>query len=117
MASQEEKNKLLKIMTLITGTIAIAAGTVVNQLVDQENQKMPCRTSSRSGYEYTRELLISVHPGRIKECLWMELLVFPKLCKKLRKYGGLQDTKNSTIEHQVYIFFHTVSTDSSNCHS
>lgn len=112
-AEQVSIDKFLPIKQVLLATTLAGIGALLATTAT-ETALQPCRTAKHRGQEYTNELLETAHPRRVKECLRMNIDIFEKLCRKLRKYGGLRDTRRSTVEHQVHIFLYIVSTDSSN---
>ena len=101
-------------MSLAASASAHAAMAVVNLLIETEEERLSHQSTLRTRQQYTDELLSSQNPRRIKECLRIELHVFKKLCEKLQSQGSLEDSANSTVEHQVHMFLHIVATDASN---
>ncbi|CAI0383664.1 unnamed protein product [Linum tenue] len=69
--------------------------------------KTPCRTSDKRGHDWVQEILRG-HPIRIYEQLRMDKRTFVSLCEELKRYGGLESTKNVTVEEQVAIFMKVV---------
>jgi hypothetical protein len=81
--------------------------TAIAQEQEQRGSRIP-RSTGQKGGDYLRELLNCGSDKRIYEVLRMQRGTFQALCTRLRKDGGLKDSRHIQIEEQVAMFLWTL---------
>ena len=118
MSTDDEDEDICDVLQVAATAIrALSTLSTIQNEIDQFNQptsRIPRHNSSLSGQQYTAELLASPSAVRIRECLHMSLEVFQLICDRLREKNLLQDTRYTTVEHQLHIFLHITTSGASN---
>ncbi|KAH8826312.1 hypothetical protein DL96DRAFT_1465531, partial [Flagelloscypha sp. PMI_526] len=94
-----------KLVALIIYQYACLCALAIVTLLSPHYYKQPYHTSALTGQMWVDELLRG-HPQRIQDNLGVSLEVFVLLLGELHAYGGLQPSRDVSMEEKLAIFLY-----------